>query len=843
MRLLTFLILFILVSCSEQVEKYSQEDTIINAKGKGEKSTTAGNLITTAVRRVHKLDAVLYPADFIESNAAGLFTSDRRSEDTVDILNNYTNDKAKDQLRIGNMSGKDIKEFIIQRSREKYELDLEVSGVRYDLTFKGGVLISESFSFENGQLEDDRNYLVAISNAFMRPGGHRDIFPPYEFRNSIDRFFVETNKIVSARDSVKTFLSSGEVVPRLNRIRARVKNTKAQNHGFKSISKIQGISFMSPYYGDIVTTQGIVIAFSKMKDLPGGYVAYIQSQAPDNDDRTSEGIKLYFKKNPSLNVGDLVKVTGTVYEETGNPLNTLTTTSIRKITNIQVFENFKDLPPAVLIGKGGRKIPDHHHSTYVGNLSFKASLNLKDGIDFWESLEGMRVKISNPRIVGFRGGKETYDNYKTDPERGHLTLYVMPENTKKTLTPSGGIMADPDSHNFNPEIISIGSGELTVGLKFDGMYKIGDIIPGEIEGMVTFTKNLFGEGEYRFQLPQESPTISAFNDTLETELPDEEKEKLPKFEAALTDDSLVIASYNIKNLSSIGKDRKRLQKTGEMINSTLKCPDVLGLVEIQDNNGKDFSGTSKAEKTIADLISYVPKTGDCEGVDYVSVNINPLSHREGGIPGANIRVALIYNQNRLGFKENPAPTPLTETLITPDGHLNYNPGRIYPNSEAFQHTRKSIIAEFTFKGKQLFVIVNHFNSKLSDSSHFSATQPVVNASEIKRAKMAEGVNRFVTRLEARSAESLVAVIGDFNAFLNEFPMKVLEGNNLHNLMRTIPKNDRYTTNHNGNLQSLDYIFVNKQLKKHFKSFQVPQINSDYMDRLSDHDPVISIFQL
>ena len=73
-------------------------------------------------------------------------------------------------------------------------------------------------------------------------------------------------------------------------------------------------------------------------------------------------------------------------------------------------------------------------------------------------------------------------------------------------------------------------------------------------------------------------------------------------------------------------------------------------------------------------------------------------------------------------------------------------------------------------------------------------------------------------------------------------MRVLEGDVLYNLMRDIPKNERYTTNHNGNSQSLDYIFINRNLRRHKPRFEVLHLNSDFMGRLSDHDPIWSGFK-
>jgi hypothetical protein len=55
---------------------------------------------------------------------------------------------------------------------------------------------------------------------------------------------------------------------------------------------------------------------------------------------------------------------------------------------------------------------------------------------------------------------------------------------------------------------------------------------------------------------------------------------------------------------------------------------------------------------------------------------------------------------------------------------------------------------------------------------------------------------------------------------------------------TLPKDQQYTTNFNGNSQPLDYIFVNNNVFDKCAETEILHINSDYMGRLSDHDPVI-----
>ena len=80
----------------------------------------------------------------------------------------------------------------------------------------------------------------------------------------------------------------------------------------------------------------------------------------------------------------------------------------------------------------------------------------------------------------------------------------------------------------------------------------------------------------------------------------------------------------------------------------MKCPDILTLVEIQDNNGFDFFEGGDASITAKKVIS----AADCLSslsVNYHLVNIDPITHKEGGQPGGNIRVVMIYNKNRSPF--------------------------------------------------------------------------------------------------------------------------------------------------------------------------------------------------
>ena len=350
-------------------------------------------------------------------------------------------------------------------------------------------------------------------------------------------------------------------------------------------------------------------------------------------------------------------------------------------------------------------------------------------------------------------------------------------------------------------------------------------------------RNLFGDGEFSLGLPELYEPLKQFSDSASsTAKPLSEK---PVTTLTQLPNHLTVANGNLENLA--GYQKRRLQKWAEAFRVNLKCPDIFNMVEIQDGNGQDYAGGSDASETLENLIALI----ECPGTNYKPVNIDPINNAEGGEPGGNIRVAMIYNANRVGFEARGSSGSLTDTIIRPDGSLRVNPGRVSPNDPAFAGTRRSLIAEFTFRGERVFIIGNHFNSKLGDASRWDAVQPLNFRSEVRRDLLADKINDFVELLTRLSPRAHILVVGDFNSLVDEDSMKVLEGLHLRNLMNyggLVAKNDRYTTNHNGNSQPLDYIFANAVMLKREPEFEVLHINTDFMGRLSDHDPLVSRFK-
>ena len=77
------------------------------------------------------------------------------------------------------------------------------------------------------------------------------------------------------------------------------------------------------------------------------------------------------------------------------------------------------------------------------------------------------------------------------------------------------------------------------------------------------------------------------------------------------------------------------------------------------------------------------------------------------------------------------------------------PGPHPPDDPAFDDSRKPLAGEFTWKGKTLIVVANHFNSKGGDDPLFGHRQPPVRVSEDQRHAQATDRQRVRARHPAR----------------------------------------------------------------------------------------------
>jgi len=315
--------------------------------------------------------------------------------------------------------------------------------------------------------------------------------------------------------------------------------------------------------------------------------------------------------------------------------------------------------------------------------------------------------------------------------------------------------------------------------------------------------------------------------------------------APTTDHEVSVATFNVENLAGTDPQAK-YDHLAELIVNNLRAPDIIGIEEVQDNDGvAGGTGSSVVDASVAwsRLVQAIQAAG---GPTYQHRQIDPVDDAEGGAPGGNIRVGFLFRTDRdVEFIDRPGGGPTTETAIVahPSGpRLSSSPGRIGTQSSAFDDTRKSLVGEFRARGKTVFVVVNHFSSKTDDQPLFGPAQPPTRFSEVARHGQAQVVNDFVDSLLALDPNANVIVLGDINDFEFSQTVDILEaGGVLHSLVKDLASPERYSYVFEGSSQVLDQILFSPNVAGHFPhEYDVVHVNSEFADAVqaSDHEPSV-----
>jgi uncharacterized protein len=569
------------------------------------------------------------------------------------------------------------------------------------------------------------------------------------------------------------------------------------------IAVIQGASHTSPLVGQTVAgVEGLVTALRS-----NGF--YMQDTLPDSNPATSEAIFVFTSSTPTAQIGDAVRVAGQVAEFRpggSGGTNNLTLTELVSPT-VQILSSGHALPVAQIIGQNGRVPPgsvidDDAGGNVESGGTFDAG---SDGIDFYESLESMRVQVEKPVVVGPRND---FGEFLVIGDSGDLA---------SVRTPRGGLKVR--ASDFNPERIMVDD-----ALTPTPMVNVGDAFDGPIVGVL----------DYQF---------SNFK-ILPSSLPNRVTGPLAReVSAESCSGQLTVATFNVENLDPSDTQGK-FDSLADIIVTHLRSPMVIALEEVQDNNGATSDGTVDASVTASRLIAAVQAAG---GPVYQYTDIAPQDLQDGGEPGGNIRVAFLYQTgDGLSFVSRPGGTAINsvQALAVPGGgaRLNFSPGRVDPLNPAFNNSRKPLVAEFLYKNRTFFFIANHFNSKGGDQPLFGRFQPPALSSEAQRLQQAQAVRGFVQSVLSLDPGARVVVLGDFNDFEFSAPMQTLKSAPLFDLMETLPENERYSYVYEGNSQALDHILVSPFLTQQPANFyDVVHVNSEFADQVSDHEPQRACF--
>lgn len=573
------------------------------------------------------------------------------------------------------------------------------------------------------------------------------------------------------------------------------------------IHDIQGAGHTSPYDNQIV--EGIEGIVTYSFTLSGSTYYHIQTPdaLADNDPNTSEGIILYSGRNAwPIGEGDLVSVTGKVSEYAIDGFADRQETDM-KVTQINVRD---DQGGKVTVVERGVALPKpirinetNLPTTHIDSDQLRVFNPEVDAIDFWESLEGMRVQVGNVKAVA--------------PQE-HGDLITVLEHAE-TNTLHGGLLLEEGNQNAN---------RIQFRLEPNGPGRDFEVATGD-----TFNGPIIGVVGYSFQNYKIYVPLEDMKDAHEIGGATPEKTTIVK-----ENDKVTIASYNLENFSNNTKSSSadKARKLARAFAEDMQNPDIVGVTEVQDNNGED-AGDAAANESYERLIAEIVKAG---GVQYEYVNIDPVNNQDGGAPNANIRVGFLYNPERVTLTEGMPHGDATTAVGYENGKLTHNPGRIDPNNSAFNSSRKPLAAQFDFQGEQIIVIANHWNSKSGDTPLFGSIQPPKYGSEVQRKQIAKIVYAFIEDVKTKNPDAHIVSVGDFNDFQFSESLKIHEGNFMTNMINHVETADRYTYLYQGNSQVLDHILVSNHLVDQTE-IDILHINADFTDmagRASDHDPVL-----
>ncbi|WP_037668473.1 endonuclease/exonuclease/phosphatase family protein [Streptomyces griseus] len=571
------------------------------------------------------------------------------------------------------------------------------------------------------------------------------------------------------------------------------------------IHDIQGSTRISPYAGQQVTDVAGIVTGVRGYGSSKGF--WIQDPTPDADPATSEAVFVFTSSAPKAAVGDAVTVSGTVSEFVpgGTSTGNQSVTEITKPT-VTVVSSGNAVPAATVVD--ARSVPDAYAP--AGDTAASGSVNgltlrpSKYALDYYESLEGMNVQVSDARVVG-----------ATDP---YTELWVTVKPSEHTDRRGGTVYGSYDSQNTGRlQIQSLGA------VADFPAANVGDTLTGTTAGLLDY--NQFGG--YTLVANQLGTLKSAG-------LKRETTQKQSRSQ-------LAVATYNVENLDP--SDATFEEHASAIVNN-LQSPDIVSLEEIQDNNGAKNDGTVAADQTVTNLIDAIVAAG---GPTYDWRSIDPANNADGGEPGGNIRQVFLFNPERVSFTDRAGGDATTAVAVTKahgKAALSLSPGRIAPADAAWANSRKPLASEFVFRGRTVFVIANHFNSKGGDQGLTSQYQPPARSSEVQRHQQATLVNAFVKNILDVQKNADVVALGDINDFEFSDTAKLLEGDGeLWSAIKSLPKSERYTYDYQGNSQVLDQILVSPSIRRGCDfEYDSVHINSEFNDQISDHDPQVLRFR-
>jgi hypothetical protein len=575
---------------------------------------------------------------------------------------------------------------------------------------------------------------------------------------------------------------------------------------FTAIYDIQGSGDASPIAGQTVTTEGVVTANFQV----GGKNGYfIQDPLGDGDPTTSDGIFVY-STNPTVNVGDALRITGKVSE-----YYNLTQITPTNSTTVMVCGTGQTIEPVVLT------LPTtapRSYEAYEGMLvTFPQDLYISEYYNY--DRYGEIVLASSRHFSPTHSNEPGADAIAA--EAAYQLDMIKVDDTLGTQNPP--YLRHPDGTQFTKE----------------HYFRGGDTVTG-LTGVMDYNF-----GEYKIQ-PVGTATYESLNprpaapSLVEGEIRIASLNVLNYFVTIDTGSNICGPAGNMNCRGADTAEELTRQRT-KIIAAILGMEaDVIGLIEIENEHPN-----IAADAAVIDLV---------EGLNAATAPGTYAYVATGNIGTDAIKQAFIYK---------PAKVDQIGSFAILDE--TFDP--------AYDTTRNRPSLAASFKDKitnEIFTVsVNHFKSKGSACAGDPDMGDGQGNCNLTRTAAAEVLVDWLETDPTDAGSGMYVIIGDLNAYAKEDPIDAIKlgadgiadtADDCINLVERFRGDNAYGYVFDGRTGYLDHALANKKFASYVLDANFWNINADESDvfdydmtfkpvaqqelyspdayRSSDHDPVL-----
>lgn len=616
-----------------------------------------------------------------------------------------------------------------------------------------------------------------------------------------------------------------------------------------AISAIQGSGTASPLVGNTVTIQGVVTGDYQNGDADGnrnlqGF--FVQMITGDGNAATSDGIFVHQADailGTNVNVGDIVRVTGTVAEafgatqlSVGNSSTGIQVTSAAAYTAQQVIDNFAlsvNFPSVGTVVANGRVIPDLEFAEGM-LIRVAQTVTISEAFNF--------DRFGEIRVT--QGGQVTQFTQTNLPDVAGYQAYLNNLGSRSLLIDDGLDVQNPNPLNLFGTPITTANAP-----------QIGDGLSGLV-GNLGYAFN-----EYRLQVSQ-APTVL-----------DTQPRPSPPGRA---DGDIKIAGANLLNyfttLNASGNttgpgnsfeprganNAAELTRQTQKLYSTLTALDAdLIIVNELENNG---FGAGSAIRQLVD--GYNAAIGAPGRWSFVDPGVTYLG-------GDAIKVSMLYRTDRLAIAtgtsvqvldDSDIPGLISANLLPADFLSQSTVGGVF---NGVNTSRAVLVATFQqiASGETFTAAAVHNKSKSGTGTGSDADlgDGAGNWNN-QRALATQALDAFLKTNPTGSTDPDTIILGDFNGYAQERSTKFMTDAGYRNLVDDFIGNPNAASYvFDGQKGYLDYAFSSTSLRPYVRTVEEYRANSPEFDALdyntdfgrptnifdgsvpfrnSDHDPVV-----